>query len=658
MMFKRLLIANRGEIACRVIATAKSMGLTTVAVYSDADRGAPHVRAADESAYLGPSPAGESYLRQDLLLDLCRKLDIEALHPGYGFLSENADFAEACTALGLIFVGPPAAAIRAMGEKARAKELMAAAGIPLIPGYNGEDQGEESLVLAAAELGYPLMIKASAGGGGRGMRPVFSAAECRAQLAAAKREARAAFGDDRVLLEALLPAPRHIEVQVFADSHGNCVHLFERDCSIQRRHQKIVEEAPAPGLPAEKRRAMARMAVRAAKTVHYVGAGTVEFLFAAGDFYYMEMNTRLQVEHPVTEMITGTDLVEWQLRVAAGEPLPLTQEQITGNGHAIEVRVCCEDANRGFLPVSGMLRHVRFPLGKGVRVDSGVESGFEVSAFYDSMIAKIIAWGVDRGQAIRRLQHALGETELDGPVTNIGLLAAIIRDPEFGMGGTSTDYLRADRVKSLASPPPCPDWVWAALAVLLLEDSVAAANSPWSGRHGFQLNAPSEFALCVHVGVESRILSLAPSADSWEVCTAGRSLHLERPERLQEGGYEVEADGRRRRLRLHPAPSGFVLFQHGWSLPVRLSTLDGREFSADAVAPGSLTAPMPGQLISIQVAVGDQVQAGQQLAALEAMKMEHILVAPMAGRISAVRFQPGDRVAEGAEIVAMSAASD
>ncbi len=479
-MFSKILIANRGEIACRVIRTARRLGIGTVAVYSSADVQALHVQLADEAVAIGPAPARDSYLNAGALIGAARSTGAEAIHPGYGFLSENADFAVACAAADLIFIGPPVAAIRAMGSKSAAKTLMAAAGIPVVPGYHGEDQSDARFRAEAGLIGYPVLLKAAAGGGGKGMRVVASSGEMAASLASARREASAGFGDDRLLVEKYLSQSRHLEVQVFGDRQGQVVHLFERDCSIQRRHQKILEEAPAPGFSAVQRSTLGSLAVAAARAVHYTGAGTVEFIAGPdGQCFFMEMNTRLQVEHPVTEFITGLDLVEWQLRVAAGEPLRLTQEQITLSGHAIEVRLCAEDPERDFLPATGTVRELRFPAeGREVRVDAGIQAGDVVTIHYDSLLAKLIVHGPDRPAAIQRLRAALQQTQVTGVRTNRNFLLALANHPAFAAGAVHTAFIAARRVELLRSP--------------ILASEVTPAD-PWDTADGWRLNGPAEF---------------------------------------------------------------------------------------------------------------------------------------------------------------------
>ncbi len=499
-LFGKILIANRGEIACRVIRTARRLGIATVAVYSEADRDALHVELADEAWPIGPPPARDSYLNIDAILDVARRSGAEAVHPGYGFLSENAEFAEACEAAGLVFIGPPGSAMRAMGSKAASKLLMQRHGVPLVPGYHGEDQDPVRLIDEAERIGFPVLIKASAGGGGRGMRAVGSAAELASALTGAKREAAGAFGDDRVLIEKYLPQPRHIEIQILADKHGNTIHLFERDCSIQRRYQKVLEEAPAPGLDLERRRAMGKAAVAAARAVGYVGAGTIEFIADIESFYFIEMNTRLQVEHPVTEAVTGLDLVEWQVRVAAGEALPLGQQDLALHGHAIEARLYAEDPERGFLPQTGVLHRLRFPAADIARVDTGVRQGDVVTPFYDPMIAKIIAWGEDRAAALDRLRHALAETAVLGVQTNLGLLVRVVWHPEFAAANIDTGFIERHRDVLVSKHRPAPDEAFAAAAVARLLELEAAAKA--GGGH---VGRP-EFAVGSHrrLGLERR----------------------------------------------------------------------------------------------------------------------------------------------------------
>ncbi len=660
-MFDRILIANRGEIACRVARTARRLGIETVAVYSDADRDAPHVAACDQALHIGPAPATDSYLNGERILEAARTSGAQAIHPGYGFLSENAAFARACEEAGLVFIGPPPAAIEAMGSKIEAKRLMEQAGVPLVPGIHGGDQSPEALAEAAAGIGWPLLIKASAGGGGKGMRVVKSPDEFAAALAAARREAMAAFGDDQVLLERYLEAPRHVEMQVFADRHGGCVHLFERDCSIQRRLQKIIEEAPAPGMTPELRARMGEAAVAAARAVGYVGAGTVEFLLDRdGAFYFMEMNTRLQVEHPVTEMITGQDLVEWQLRVAAGEPLPLEQEALSIHGHAMEARIYAENPEQGFLPATGTLHHLRFPAGEGVRVDAGVAPGSVVGVHYDPMIAKLIVHGADREQARRRLLRALAGCELAGVTTNVPFLSRVARLEAFAQADLDTHFI--DRHQAVLAPPAgVPDRVLAlaALAELLWErrEGVAAQaatadpHSPWALADGWRQNHGSFHRLAFHVGGgrfeitahyrERDFLLPLPGGDCAATATLGGDGRL----RAILDGHRLEVGVARRGREL-------TLFLDGETWSLRREDLRADALAGEAAA-GGLVAPMPGAVIAVHVAVGDRVARGDPLVVVEAMKMEHSIAAPGGGVVKEVRYGVGDQVEEGDELIVL-----
>ena len=523
-MFTKVLIANRGEIACRVIATCRRLGIATVAVYSDADRNARHVRLADEAIHIGPAAARESYLRSDALLDAARLTGAQAIHPGYGFLSENADFADACAAAGVTFIGPPASAIRAMGDKSAAKALMAKAGVPLTPGYHGDQQDPAFLRAQADAIGYPVLIKASAGGGGKGMRKVERSEDFVDALASCQREAASAFGNDHVLVEKYVERPRHIEIQVFGDSHGEAVYLFERDCSVQRRHQKVLEEAPAPGMSAERRAAMGQAAVDAARAVGYVGAGTVEFIAGPdGDFYFMEMNTRLQVEHPVTEYITGTDLVEWQLRVAAGQPMPLRQEQLAIHGHAIEARLYAEDADRGFLPSTGTLRRLRLPTpSANVRVDTGVEEGDSITPFYDPMIAKLIVWDVDRDAALRRMSQALADCQVVGVTTNAGFLRRLVNTDSFANARLDTALIEREQA-ALGHVGDTGDALWMLAAVAAVTCTAGAScdardpHSPWQAQDGWRLGASAPRVLPLQQGERRHTLKVWAQADGWRV---------------------------------------------------------------------------------------------------------------------------------------------
>jgi 3-methylcrotonyl-CoA carboxylase alpha subunit len=657
-----VLIANRGEIAVRVIRTLEKMDIRSIAIASDLDRRAMHVRMADEAHYVGPAPVRESYLNQAAILAAAKASGADAIHPGYGFLSENADFAEACTKAGLIFIGPPVAAIRAMGSKIEAKALMEKAGVPLVPGYHGADQSLSVLQAAADKIGYPVLIKASAGGGGKGMKIVESAKGFADALESAMREAKNAFGDDRVLIEKYLTKPRHIEVQIFGDSHRNLVHLFERDCSIQRRHQKVVEEAPAPGLSAEHRVAIGKAAIEAGRAVGYVGAGTVEFIAEDGQFYFMEMNTRLQVEHAVTEAITGLDLVEWQIRVARGEKLPKRQDEITANGHAMEARLYAEDPARDFLPQAGRVHYLRTPDDMPrVRVDSGIRSGDLVSVHYDPMIAKIIAWGPDRADAIARLRLALSETEIDGLTTNLPLLQAVLDQPEFLAGAVDTGFIarHADKLLRPRGAVSNRALALAALAVLRVGETEAATqstdpHSPWARLPGWRLNRDAYADLLFADGK-----TVIPVRAHYR----GAGYLLDLPDGTLEADIELEADGDAMAHLGNLVCKGHV---RRWGDQV-IVLLDGRGYHftlvdpllpvlSTAVSESKIVAPMPGTVIRVAVAVGDAVEKGAVLAIVEAMKMEHAVLAPRAGKVKEVFFEAGDMVSEGWEIVALEAA--
>jgi 3-methylcrotonyl-CoA carboxylase alpha subunit len=660
-MFRKILIANRGEIACRVIKTARRLGVATVAVYSEADANARHVRLADEAALIGPAAARESYLVGGRILEVAKRTGAEAIHPGYGFLSENEEFAEACEKAGIVFIGPPASAIRAMGSKSAAKTLMEAAGVPLTPGYHGNNQDPVFLTQQADRIGYPVLIKASAGGGGKGMRRVDAAADFEAALASCKREAANAFGDERVLVEKYVLKPRHIEIQVFGDTRGNCVYLFERDCSIQRRHQKLLEEAPAPGMTPERRAAMGQAAVNAAKAVGYVGAGTVEFIANQdGSFYFMEMNTRLQVEHPVTEMITGLDLVEWQLRVASGQPLPLTQEQLEIDGHAIEARVYAEDPDKGFLPSTGHLVHlVPPPESDSVRVDTGVEQGDEITPYYDPMIAKLIVWGADRKQALARMRRALAQYRVVGVSNNINFLSRLVALPSFANAELDTGLI--EREHGLLFPPheEVPDEVWlvAALAELLHEQrevnakSAAAAHrgSPWRALDGWRLNSRSErkLALRLQERLQEVVVVVVPGA--YRLALNGR--HVRASGTLGRGGaVHAQLDDRRVNAAVVITGERRHVFYRGHSWPLALvDTLYVGGEGEDVE--GGLRAPMPGKVVTLIAEPGVVVEKGAPLLVLEAMKMEHTITAPRKGKVVSFHVAAGDHVADGAELV-------
>ena len=651
-----LLIANRGEIACRIIRTARRMGVRTIAVYSEADRGALHARLADEAVEIGPAEARRSYLDAERILRVARETRAAAIHPGYGFLSENAAFARACRAAGVVFVGPPAESIDRMGSKSEARQLMAAAGVPVLPGYDGEDQSDGTLEAEALRLGFPLLVKPTAGGGGKGMRIVRTASELAEALAGARREALKAFGDPRLLLERFVEKGRHVEIQVFADTHGGAVHLFERDCSLQRRHQKVIEEAPAPDLAPGTRAAMGDAAVAAARAVGYVGAGTVEFLYDGREFYFLEMNTRLQVEHPVTEMITGLDLVEWQLRVADGEPLPLRQEQIVQRGHAIEARLYAEDPERGFLPSTGRIGRLRFPVDhEHVRVDTGVREGDEVSIHYDPMLAKVIAWGADRLEAIDRLRTALEHTDVDGLRTNTRFLWEILGADAVRTGDVSTRLLETGLPASGATVADRRlAWLVAAAAgstIGLGGFGVAdGRDTPWRGHGGFRVNAPAALRLALQLGEERRWLHLQPVGPDLQVELDGRH-HLLESVVHAEGRIAGRIDGEPFEARVERLEDGFILRRQ--CLRFEFAEDTGAEHHASAEHEGHLRSPMPGLVLDVRARPGERVAAGAVLVVLEAMKMEHSLSAPWDGTVSVVAVKPGDRVEEGVELVVL-----
>ncbi|OWY28351.1 acetyl/propionyl/methylcrotonyl-CoA carboxylase subunit alpha [Herbaspirillum robiniae] len=675
-MIHKILIANRGEIACRVAATARRMGIATVAVYSDADAGAKHVQACDESVRLGPAPAKESYLCGDKIIAAALATGAQGIHPGYGFLSENADFAQACADAGLVFIGPPASAIRAMGSKSAAKALMEKAAVPLVPGYHGERQESEFLRGEADRIGYPVLLKASAGGGGKGMRVVERSEDFAAALASCKREAISSFGDDRVLVEKYLTRPRHIEIQVFADTHGNCVYLFERDCSVQRRHQKVLEEAPAPGMTAERRAAMGEAAVAAARAVGYVGAGTVEFIAdysngEDGSFYFMEMNTRLQVEHPVTEMITGQDLVEWQLRVASGEPLPLKQDQLRIAGHAIEARIYAENPEKGFLPSIGTLARMRtasaveFRLHQGdvsqpaaVRIDSGVREGDAISPFYDPMIAKLIVWGADREAALRNMSRALAQYQVVGLATNIGFLQRLVAGAAFSQADLDTGLIERHHETLFPAPaaPALETLAFAAVAVLNEEGSKSDKADPWSSANGWRMNGKLLRALefAGDAGAARLQLEYAGDGNSWTLLTGGAS-HALRIESVTSGACSITLDGRL--LRADVVREGELLHVFDGRAQRSLRYADPMAHAGHSEAEGGrLTAPMPGKIVAVLVEKGGSVDKGAPLLIMEAMKMEHTIAAPADGTVEDLLYAVGDQVAEGAQLLEFKAA--
>ena len=654
-LFESVLIANRGEIACRVIATARRLGIRTVAVYSEADVDSRHVELADEAYPIGPAPARDSYLDGGKILDVARRARAKAIHPGYGFLSENAEFAEACAAAGVVFIGPPPSAIRAMGSKSAAKALMESSGVPLVPGYHGADQDPATLQAAADRIGYPVLIKASAGGGGKGMRIVGSRGEFAGALALAQGEARSSFGDDQVLIERYLQHPRHIEIQVFGDTHGGMVSLFERDCSIQRRHQKVLEEAPAPGLSPERRRAMGEAGCAAARAVGYVGAGTVEFIVEGDAFYFMEMNTRLQVEHPVTEMITGQDLVEWQFRVASGEPLPLAQEQLAITGHAIEARLYAEDPARDFLPSIGRIRHFHTPAESAhVRVDTGVRSGDAISIHYDPMIAKLIVWDRDRPAALRRLATALDECEIVGIRSNVGFLHAIATHPAFAAAALETGFI-AQHAAELAPPDePTPRAVLAAAVQTVLSAPPHTApgdpHSPWATRSAWRLGGGGDQTVTLRLGGTTTAIC-ATTLPSGAVRLAWTDGAAEiGPRRASDDDATLWLDGVKTTVRVVRDGPDLTAILAGRSYELHVVDPLAPVGSA-AEAGGRLTAPMPARIVSVDVEAGQAVRRGAVLIVLEAMKTQMRITCPADGVVSAVHYAAGDLVDEGATLV-------
>ncbi|EUC15513.1 acetyl/propionyl/methylcrotonyl-CoA carboxylase subunit alpha [Paraburkholderia hospita] len=667
-MFNKILIANRGEIACRVAATCKRLGITSVAVYSDADANAKHVAACDEAMHIGGSTAAESYLRVERIIEAAIATGAQAVHPGYGFLSENEDFAHACEKAGIAFIGPPVEAIAAMGSKAAAKALMHSAAVPLVPGYHGDDQNADLLHRQADEIGYPVLLKASAGGGGKGMRVVTRTEEFDAALASCKREAASSFGNDRVLIEKYLTRPRHVEVQVFADKHGGAVYLFDRDCSVQRRHQKVLEEAPAPGLQPHVRRAMGEAAVAAARAVNYVGAGTVEFIMTeGGEFYFMEMNTRLQVEHPVTEMVTGLDLVEWQLRVAAGEPLPLAQDQLKIEGHAIEARIYAEHPARGFLPSTGTLKHLRMPegvefsLGAGgerapVRIDSGVREGDTITPFYDPMIAKLIVHGASREEALKRMSHALRGCEVVGPHTNVEFLQRIVASVPFSTGDLDTGLIERhhDALFAPVKKPFVEALALACGALLTREGGVAHGASPWDALSHWRLNGGYTQTLNWRdVEKEAAFTAVfSRDGDTRTLTHDGRTEPFKWWTGAGQHEYGATIGDAHVTGRVFIDGDTFHVFCRGDALAFEWQNLLAHAADAEH-GEGRLTAPMPGKVIAVLVEQGAVVEKGQPLIVMEAMKMEHTIGSPTAGKVAEVLYAVGDQVTDGAQLLVL-----
>ncbi|MGI4779234.1 MAG: acetyl/propionyl/methylcrotonyl-CoA carboxylase subunit alpha [Janthinobacterium lividum] len=667
-MFKKILIANRGEIACRVAATARRMAIRTVAVYSDADANANHVRACDESVHLGGSAPKDSYLRWEKILEAARATGAEAIHPGYGFLSENEEFAQACADAGLVFIGPPPSAIKAMGLKAESKQLMEKAGVPLVPGYHGHDQDPALLQREADRIGYPVLIKASAGGGGKGMRAVDRSEDFAAALASCRREAIGSFGDDAVLIEKYVQRPRHIEIQVFGDTQGDCVYLFERDCSVQRRHQKVLEEAPAPGMTEAMRQQMGAAAVAAAKAVNYVGAGTVEFIVeqrggGAMRFFFMEMNTRLQVEHPVTEAITGLDLVEWQLRVASGEPLPLKQHELKIHGHAIEARICAENPDNDFLPATGTLQVYRKPRATAfergpVRIDDGVREGGEISPFYDSMIAKLIVHGATREEALARLDTVLAQVHIVGVQTNVQFLRGVLATGSFAKPNLDTALIDRERAVLFDREPlGLPLAAAASVARTLLDEATRSTPDPFGRRDGWRSLGTTARIFAFEFRGALRTATLRYLHDGTLALDVGGPDGARGPlvvDRLPDGRIALSFDGERQTLDVYERDAVAHVFAGRGA--TRIAAIDRLAHAGDAQAEGGrLTAPMPGKVVSFAVKAGDKITRGQPLAVMEAMKMEHTIAAPADGTVEELLYVPGDQVTEGSELLRIAA---
>ena len=655
-MFNKLLIANRGEIACRVATTARRLGIKTVAVYSEADANARHVAMCDESVALGGATAADTYLSIDRIIAAAKATGAQAIHPGYGFLSENESFAKACAQANITFIGPPASAIHAMGSKSAAKTLMEKAGVPLVPGYHGDNQDAAFLQKQADGIGYPVLLKASAGGGGKGMRIVERSEDFSAALASCQREAKASFGDERVLIEKYLIRPRHIEIQIFADTQGNCVSLFERDCSVQRRHQKVLEEAPAPGMSIERREAMGKAAVEAARAVGYVGAGTVEFIANQdGSFYFMEMNTRLQVEHPVTEMITGIDLVEWQCRVANGERLPKLQHELQLHGHAIEARIYAENPEKGFLPSIGQLIHLRTPAAcaftneSSVRIDSGVSEGDVITPHYDPMIAKLIVWGEDRAQALTRMSAALAEFEVVGPSTNIAFLGRLVASQPFSTADLDTGLIERHHDELFPAPPIPTLTAFSLAGVMLTLDERAVSTDPWSLPTGWRMNSELTRAVQFSDASGEYALTLRYQQDNLAFSFANTNCVVTD---IQRDGAHLLCNANGKKISAHVirVDELFHVFYEGhhWQLLWRDPIAHAGEHEAEA---GRLTAPMPGKIVSVLVAPDVVVEQGTPLLIMEAMKMEHTISAPSKGSIAELLYVVGDQVAEGAQLL-------
>lgn len=649
-MLRKLLIANRGEIACRIIRTARDLGIRTVAVYSDADANAQHVQMADESIHLGPAPSAESYLVIDKIIAAAKQTGADAIHPGYGFLSENEDFADACASNNIIFVGPPTSAIAAMGSKSAAKAIMSEAGVPLVPGYHGSDQSLATLRSEAEKIGFPVLLKAAYGGGGKGMRIVENAKQFEEAFNSAKREAQASFGNDKMLVEKYIGNPRHVEIQVFCDEHGNAVYLAERDCSVQRRHQKVIEEAPAPSISTSTRVAMGEAAVRAAQAIDYVGAGTVEFLLDTDNkFYFMEMNTRLQVEHPVTEMVTGQDLVAWQLLVASGEPLPLAQDQVEVNGHSFEARIYAEDPEHEFLPSTGTLHVLRPPAaGQHVRIDSGVVEGDEVSSYYDPMIAKLVVWGENRTIALRRLIQALNDYRVAGVRTNIDFLRRIAGHKKFAQAELTTRFIEKYHADLFADTSHLVnDYAVMATLAERFDEKHGVSQNPWHTQHSFRMNQPRQFGLNLQFGEQLLDIQLVATENGWQ------QVHENTLWQVDKHGeqFTFTQDGRRFSAHILRTEHDIIVMTEQASL--RFTRHNVADTLEQETAAGSLTAPMNGTVVQVLVNANEAVSADQALVIMEAMKMEYTIRAPRDGEIAQVFYQAGDLVSDGAELISL-----
>ena len=653
-MIKTLLIANRGEIACRIIATAKKMGIRSVAVFSDADRNSRHVKLADQAVHIGPAASTDSYLRADKIIAAAKQTGAEAIHPGYGFLSENEDFADQCELNNIIFVGPPVSSIAAMGSKSAAKSIMQDAGVPLVPGYHGSEQDIETLKAEAEKVGFPLLLKAAYGGGGKGMRVVENMGEFDDALNSAKREAKSSFGNDKMLMERFIRNPRHVEIQVFTDEHGNAVYLAERDCSVQRRHQKVLEEAPAPALTEKTRTEMGEAAIRAAQAIDYVGAGTVEFLFdQSGEFYFMEMNTRLQVEHPVTEMITGQDLVEWQLLVASGQPLPLAQNDIQVNGHAFEARIYAEDPDNDFLPCTGTIKHLRTPAEKnGIRIDTGIEEGDEISAFYDPMIAKLIVWDTDRTRALLRLQKALREYRLTGLTTNVDFLHRLASHPEFVKTNLTTEFIQQHQEELLPDSSVNYQQIATEAALFdICQRQQQRGSSPWQSGNAFRMNSAATHTVSLQFGEETYPISLVEGANG-EFLQQIDNESIQWQASLTDDKLTLTSGSMRYHRYVSADDQQITVFTDNG--PMTFHRHRVADTLSDEAAHGGHVAPMNGTIMEVLVEKGDTVKKDQPLVIMEAMKMEYTIKAGHEGEVTDVFFAAGDLVSDGDELLAVN----